>query len=316
MNSALPPGWAEHLDPASGKPYFHNTSTGVTTWERPAGTPASALPPGWQEHIDPTSGKPYYHNAALNQTTWERPAGLPAMASAVSTVPAAAAGVLKTGTVKVWFDEKQFGFIAPIEGGDDIFVHKNALEDGQSLAIGSTVQYEAEWSAQRNKFAAKRCKGAVPGPSGATAVAASGQNLLGGDNTGTVKTWFDDKGYGFIVPTGGGNDVFVHRNALSDGQSLTQGSTVVFSVQWDDRKNKYAATKCTGATGGPGGGMGSFAKAPGGFADSRFSPYGSAPDATIADDALRQAALQAQQQLQMGGAAFVPAMQPTMGGVV
>ena len=34
----LPPAasaWAQHLDPASGRPYWHNPSTGVTTWNNP-----------------------------------------------------------------------------------------------------------------------------------------------------------------------------------------------------------------------------------------------------------------------------------------
>ncbi len=34
---ALPPGWSEQLDPASGNPYYHNAATGVTTWTKPTG---------------------------------------------------------------------------------------------------------------------------------------------------------------------------------------------------------------------------------------------------------------------------------------
>lgn len=51
--------------------------------------------------------------------------------------------------------------------------------------------------------------------------------------TGTVK-WFDEsKGFGFITPTDGGKDVFVHFRAIqSDGfRTLTEGQTVDFDVE-------------------------------------------------------------------------------------
>lgn len=50
--------------------------------------------------------------------------------------------------------------------------------------------------------------------------------------TGTVK-WFNDaKGYGFIAPTDGGSDVFVHFTSIqSEGfRSLSEGQAVVFEV--------------------------------------------------------------------------------------
>ena len=48
--------------------------------------------------------------------------------------------------------------------------------------------------------------------------------------SGTVK-WFNNaKGYGFIIPTDGGEDVFVHFSTIeSDGyKSLTEGQQVEF----------------------------------------------------------------------------------------
>jgi len=38
-NQALPPDWEEKFDPATSRTYFHNASTGQTTWDRP-GSPA------------------------------------------------------------------------------------------------------------------------------------------------------------------------------------------------------------------------------------------------------------------------------------
>jgi hypothetical protein len=48
------------------------------------------LPPGWIEHLDRASGNPYFHHAATNTTTWDRPyAG--ALAPSVTDLPSAAA---------------------------------------------------------------------------------------------------------------------------------------------------------------------------------------------------------------------------------
>jgi CspA family cold shock protein len=50
--------------------------------------------------------------------------------------------------------------------------------------------------------------------------------------TGTVK-WFNaTKGYGFIQPDGGGNDVFVHISAVENAgyTGLAEGAKVSFDV--------------------------------------------------------------------------------------
>ena len=53
------------------------------------------------------------------------------------------------GTVK-WFNAtKGFGFIAPEQGGEDIFVHFSAIENNggyRTLEEGAKVQYEVQKS--------------------------------------------------------------------------------------------------------------------------------------------------------------------------
>ncbi len=50
--------------------------------------------------------------------------------------------------------------------------------------------------------------------------------------TGTVKWFDDDKGFGFIKPDGGGDDLFVHYSNISGGgrRSLVEGSKVEFEI--------------------------------------------------------------------------------------
>ena len=56
-------------------------------------------------------------------------------------------------------------------------------------------------------------------------------------STGSVK-WFDDKkGYGFITPDNGGNDVFVHfSDIMGNGfRTLREGDRVQFSITQGER---------------------------------------------------------------------------------
>jgi CspA family cold shock protein len=60
--------------------------------------------------------------------------------------------------------------------------------------------------------------------------------------TGTVKFYNDQKGYGFIQPDNGGKDVFVHATALERAgmRGLSEGQKVSFDTQEDRRTGKIA----------------------------------------------------------------------------
>ena len=49
---------------------------------------------------------------------------------------------------------------------------------------------------------------------------------------GTVKRFNDDKGYGFITPEEGGEDVFVHHSGIAGNgyKSLDEGAKVSYEV--------------------------------------------------------------------------------------
>ncbi|KXB09271.1 cold-shock protein [candidate division MSBL1 archaeon SCGC-AAA833F18] len=48
------------------------------------------------------------------------------------------------GTVKFFNERKNFGFISPDEGDEDLFVHKSDIEAGTTLSEGDKVEFEAE----------------------------------------------------------------------------------------------------------------------------------------------------------------------------
>jgi cold shock protein len=62
-------------------------------------------------------------------------------------------------------------------------------------------------------------------------------------NTGIVKWFNSQKGFGFIQPTNGGNDAFVHISAVERAgmSTLNEGQTVSFDIVADRRTGKSAA---------------------------------------------------------------------------
>ncbi|HHX30400.1 MAG TPA: cold-shock protein [Clostridiaceae bacterium] len=62
-------------------------------------------------------------------------------------------------------------------------------------------------------------------------------------NSGTVKWFNQEKGYGFIANDDGGDDLFVHFSAIAtDGyKTLSDGQKVVFDIENDPKNGKLRA---------------------------------------------------------------------------
>jgi uncharacterized membrane protein YsdA (DUF1294 family)/cold shock CspA family protein len=62
---------------------------------------------------------------------------------------------------------------------------------------------------------------------------------------GTIKNWNADKGFGFISPSSGGKDVFLHITSLQQrSRSPETGETVVYTLS-KDKQNRLCAVDAT-----------------------------------------------------------------------
>src|SRR6516225_2296127 len=142
-----------------------------------------------------------------------------------------------SGVVKWFSPEKGFGFVELSDGSGDAFLHGsvlaqsgiNAVQPGETLEVRVGPGHKGPQvtevlsvdsntavprASQRSRFRAETSNGA----STDTAV----------EETGTVK-WFNaERGYGFIALANGGKDVFVHVSALEKSgiEGLSERQTV------------------------------------------------------------------------------------------
>jgi cold shock protein len=68
-------------------------------------------------------------------------------------------------------------------------------------------------------------------------------------NTGTVKWFNEQKGYGFIQPDNGSKDIFVHISAVERAglRTLKEGQKVSFEIVTDKRTGRSSAGNLTAA---------------------------------------------------------------------
>jgi len=144
----------------------------------------------------------------------------------------------------------------PSGGGDDLFVHQSAIQaDGfRTLSEGETVAFDV--MDEGGKLKATNVKSSGPrdrGPRGRGGMTPrkwpDGTDPSEGKQIGAVKWFNSEKGFGFIAPASGGEDLFVHQTAIhSTGfRSLMEGEEVEFKVV--DERGKLKAIDVTGPRG-------------------------------------------------------------------
>jgi cold shock protein len=135
------------------------------------------------------------------------------------------------GTV-AWYDEdKGFGFIDPDSGAGDVFVHARALAEGLTwLAEGDRVAYEV---VSGDKGPQARDVHLVREPRSAPQRSAPTGPVRGGE--GVVARYDDERGFGFITPDAGGDDLFAHVSVVLGSEPLQKGDRVRYAVRQSDR---------------------------------------------------------------------------------
>lgn len=169
----------------------------------------------------------------------------------------------ETGAVVKWFNaEKGFGFVELEGGGGDAFLHISVLSRAghQTVSPGAALRVQVspgQKGPQIAEVVSVDESSATPQPAGGGAGFGGGYAAerprpaarapvdasMAVEMRGTVK-WFNaEKGFGFVMPDGGGKDVFVHVSALNRGgmSGLEPNQTVKMQVA-DGRRGPEAVS--------------------------------------------------------------------------
>eukprot|EP00747_Dinoflagellata_sp_TGD_P078924 gnl/TRDRNA2_/TRDRNA2_160287_c0_seq1.p1 gnl/TRDRNA2_/TRDRNA2_160287_c0~~gnl/TRDRNA2_/TRDRNA2_160287_c0_seq1.p1 ORF type:complete len:560 (-),score=92.97 gnl/TRDRNA2_/TRDRNA2_160287_c0_seq1:31-1593(-) len=157
-------------------------------------------------------------------------------------------GGREIGTVTRWQGDKGYGFIQPSRGGAYIFCHISAFTDGgDGVAIGDQVSFERDYDDRQGKW---RCSGVQREGGGGSEGADIPAGDTGARKTGTITRWNVDRGFGFVRPSEGGTDLFVHATGLVEGDgSVQDGDPVSFLKEFDSYRGMWRATAVRRAEG-------------------------------------------------------------------
>ncbi|OLT41258.1 hypothetical protein BJF86_15960 [Serinicoccus sp. CNJ-927] len=120
-----------------------------------------------------------------------------------------------------WFDaDRGFGFIALGEDAEDLYVHASEIVSTDTTRVlreGQVVEFEIGEGARGPQT--RRVRVTAEQPTDAPL------GLLG-----TVSGYEPSKGYGFVSPDDGGDEIFLHSSAIVPGGLVSKGQRVAFLV--------------------------------------------------------------------------------------
>jgi len=172
------------------------------------------------------------------------------------------------GVALRWFSNKGYGFIKPDDGGEDLFCHFSSITDGKMLTEGAAVQFVKMFNEQNGRQQAVDVTGGCSDESGFDSISGGGngggrmgggRGSVGGNGCrsgvtglpppgkvqGIAKKW-TARGFGFIAPDDGGEDLFCHYSQIEDGNALQQGAVVHFVKEYDKVKGMDRAVQIVG----------------------------------------------------------------------
>ncbi|MBD7919356.1 cold shock domain-containing protein [Cellulomonas sp. Sa3CUA2] len=145
------------------------------------------------------------------------------------------------GTITFYDADKGFGFATPDAGGEDVFVHAKTLVGVTGLSEGDRVSFtvaESDRGPQAHDVrlvGGQARRGAPAGPSRGRSERPRGSGAPARGGTGTVARYDAERGFGFITPDAGGDDLFVHVSVVRGSDGLYEGDRVRYEVRQSDR---------------------------------------------------------------------------------